>query len=161
MISFNTYFTSFGLRQLPGEQELHRSIQSKSNTGLVRTLYESRARERLFVQEKWNFWSVKKKCFPLDQMLQISFRYPHPRGKHSNSSLKLWILHLKPNFSKITTQNHGKCIPKSKKWIRKFSLLSVGLAQIAVHVHMPKRYPVWQDLRLPNNQKWFSHLKMS
>ena len=35
------------------------------------------ARERLFVQKKAIFFAMDKKCFPSDQMLQISWRCPH------------------------------------------------------------------------------------
>ena len=45
------------------------------------------------------------------------------------------ISSLRPNIKKVTSQNHGKKNVFSPKSKIKFSVLSGGLAQIAVHVH--------------------------
>ena len=62
------------------------------------------------------------------------------------------ISSLRPNIKKVTSQNHGKknvFPPKSKI---KFSVLSGGLAQIAVHVHQ-QTDPAnsFQQTELPDN----------
>ena len=66
------------------------------------------------------------------------------------------ISSLRPNIKKVTSQNHGKKNVFSPKSKIKFSVLSGGLAQIAVHVHpcmknnhTSHRVQVWRAMSNP------------